>query len=92
MSSRAPSELDLSSTTYTLFVFCRKLFFWEAVCLLFFDQKLTSADAILLKAFYYISTIMVEVTTAYISLQLDRRVTLLFLFYLQGWLDCFCAR
>ena len=91
MSSRALSELVKNNTLYPLFVFCLR-FFWGGGVVVFFHQKLTPTDGILLQAIYYISTNIFEVTTAYQSDQLGRRVTLLFLSYLRGCLCCICAR
>ena len=83
MSSRALSELVKNNTLYPLFVFCLR-FFWGGGVVVFFHQKLTPADGILLKAIYYFSAIIFEVTTAYLSDRLSRCVTLLFLSYLRG--------
>ena len=78
MSSRALSELVKNITSYPLFVFCRKFFWREAAW--FFSSKIYTCGRDFVKGNINISTIICEVTTAYLPDRLGRRVTLLFLF------------
>ncbi len=63
---------------YPWFKFLRSLTFWQAIWFLFFQDRLTAADAIMLYAIYDIGTIVLEVPSGYMSDRFGRRVTLIF--------------
>ncbi|WP_306113403.1 MULTISPECIES: MFS transporter [unclassified Roseovarius] len=62
---------------YPWYQFCRNLVFWQAVWFLFFQDRLTPADAILLYAIYDIGTTALEVPSGYLSDRIGRRFTLI---------------
>lgn len=61
---------------YPWFRFCRGLLFWQAVWFLFFQNRLSAADAILLYVVYDIATTALEVPSGWMSDKLGRRLTL----------------
>ena len=81
------AEQNRNVRLYPWFVFCRSLFFWQAVWFLFFQSKLTPAEAILLYAVYDISTMIFEVPSGYMSDRLGRKITLI----LSAGLGAFCC-
>ena len=81
------AEQNRNVRLYPWFVFCRSLFFWQAVWFLFFQSKLTPAEAILLYAVYDISTMIFEVPSGYMSDRLGRKLTLI----LSAGLGAFCC-
>ena len=62
---------------YPWFKFFQSLLFWQAIWFLFFQQRLSGAEAILLYAVYDISTTVLEVPSGYMSDRIGRRITLI---------------
>lgn len=62
---------------YPWFQFGRNLVFWQAVWFLFFQSRLSAAEAILLYAVYDIGTTALEVPSGYMSDRIGRRFTLI---------------
>jgi MFS family permease len=62
---------------YPWFKFVQQLLFWQAIWFLYFESRLSAADAILLYVVADISTTALEVPSGYMSDRLGRRVTLL---------------
>ena len=62
---------------YPWFRFFKELTFWQAVWFLYFQNKLTPAEAILLYAAYDLATTFLEVPSGWFSDRLGRRVTLI---------------
>lgn len=62
---------------YPWFRFFQSLTFWQAIWFLFFQQKLTPGEAILMYAIYDLSTMAMEVPSGYLSDRLGRRMTLI---------------
>ena len=62
---------------YPWFQFGRNLVFWQAIWFLFFQSRLSAAEAILLYAIYDIGTTALEVPSGYMSDRIGRRFTLL---------------
>lgn len=72
---------DLSSTQrnialYPWFRFFQSLIFWQAVWFLYFQSRLSAAEAILLYAIYDVATTVLEVPSGYMSDRIGRRFTL----------------
>ena len=67
---------DRNVMLYPWFRFAQNLLFWQAVWFLFFQTKLSAAEAIALYAIYDIGTTLLEVPSGYMSDRLGRRVTL----------------
>ncbi|MFK7941484.1 MAG: MFS transporter [Paracoccaceae bacterium] len=61
---------------YPWFQFCTNLLFWQGIWFLFFQERLSPAEAILMYAIYDISTTALEVPLGYLSDRVGRRVTL----------------
>lgn len=59
------------------FQFFNSLLFWQAVWFLYFQAKLSGAEAIVLYSVYDISTTVLEVPSGYFSDRIGRRATLL---------------
>ena len=64
-------------TLYPWFQFARNLVFWQAIWFLFFQNRLSAAEAILLYAIYDIGTTVLEVPSGYMSDRIGRRFTLI---------------
>lgn len=62
---------------YPWFKFCQNLMFWQAIWFLYFQDRLSASDAILLYAIYDIATTLLEVPSGYASDRFGRKVTLL---------------
>jgi MFS family permease len=62
---------------YPWFKFVQQLLFWQAIWFLYFESRLSAAEAILLYVVADISTTVLEVPSGYMSDRLGRRVTLL---------------
>ena len=62
---------------YPWYQFARNLVFWQAIWFLFFQNRLSAAEAILLYAFYDIGTTALEVPSGYMSDRIGRRFTLI---------------
>lgn len=61
---------------YRWFRFANYLLFWQGVWFLFFQERLSTAEAVLLYATYDISVTLFEVPSGYFSDRIGRRVTL----------------
>ncbi|XDA97507.1 MFS transporter [Sulfitobacter sp. LCG007] len=61
---------------YPWFKFLQSLSFWQATWFLYFESRLSAADAILLYVVYDVSTTVLEVPSGYMSDRLGRRITL----------------
>lgn len=59
------------------FKFFQQLVFWQAVWFLFFQERLSAAEAILIYVAYDISTTVLEVPSGYLSDRVGRRLTLI---------------
>ena len=64
-------------TLYPWFKACQNLIFWQAVWFLFFQARLSPAEAILLYAVYDVATTVLEVPSGYLSDRIGRRITLI---------------
>jgi len=62
---------------YPWFKFFQNLIFWQAVWFLFFQSRLSGAEAVLLYAIYDVSTTAMEVPSGYMSDRLGRRFTVI---------------
>ena len=62
---------------YPWYLFFRNLSFWQAVWFLFFQDRLSAAEAIVLYAVYDIATTVIELPSGYLSDRVGRRVTLI---------------
>lgn len=62
---------------YPWFKFFQNLLFWQAVWFLFFQERLSASEAILLYAVYDIATTALEVPSGYLSDRVGRRFTLI---------------
>lgn len=74
--SAPPSAMARNVALYPWFKAALNLLFWQAVWFLYFQSRLSAADAILLYAIYDIGTIVIEVPSGYLSDRLGRKVTL----------------
>ena len=62
---------------YLWFQFFRNLLFWQATWFLYFQGKLSAAEAILLYAVYDLATMVLEVPSGWLSDKVGRRLTLI---------------
>ena len=62
---------------YPWYLFFRNLSFWQAIWFLFFQDRLSAAEAIVLYAVYDIATTVLEVPSGYLSDRVGRRLTLM---------------
>ncbi|MEL6337858.1 MAG: MFS transporter, partial [Pseudomonadota bacterium] len=62
---------------YRWYRFCQSLLFWQAVWFLYFQDRLSAAEAILLYVAYDLATTLLEVPSGYLSDRLGRRLTLI---------------
>ena len=62
---------------YPWFKFAQNLLFWQAIWFLFFQAQLSAAEAIVIYAFYEVSTTTLEVPSGYVSDRIGRRLTLI---------------
>ena len=70
-------SLSRNVSLYRWYRFLRSLLFWQAVWFLYFQNKLSAAEAILLYAVYDIATTALEVPSGIMSDRLGRRITLI---------------
>ncbi len=75
--SASQNSASQNIALYPWFKFLRSLTFWQAIWFLFFQDRLSAADAIMLYAIYDIGTIVLEVPSGYMSDRLGRRITLI---------------
>ncbi len=73
----ATAGSDRNIRLYPWFRFFQGLIFWQAVWFLFFQSRLSAAEAVLIYAIYDISTTVLEVPSGYMSDRLGRRGTLI---------------
>ncbi len=71
------SRMARNIALYPWFKFFQNLLFWQAVWFLFFQDRLSASEAILLYAIYDLATTVLEVPSGYLSDRLGRRLTLL---------------
>ena len=76
-STRATDGTARNITLYRWYQFGRNLVFWQAIWFLFFQNRLSAAEAILLYAVYDIGTTVLEVPSGYMSDRIGRRFTLI---------------
>ena len=76
-SPTATNGMDRNIALYPWYQFLRNLVFWQAIWFLFFQNRLSAADAIILYAIYDIGTTAMEVPSGYLSDRLGRRLTLI---------------
>lgn len=69
--------MDNNIRLYPWFRFFQNLVFWQGIWFLFFQDRLSPAEAILLYAVYDIATTVMEVPSGYLSDQVGRRITLI---------------
>lgn len=62
---------------YPWFKLLQNLVFWQAIWFLFFQSRLSAAEAVLLYAIYDIATTAFEVPSGYMSDRLGRRITVI---------------
>jgi len=62
---------------YPWFKFFQNLTFWQAIWFLFFQGRLSAAEAVIFYAIYDIATTLLEVPSGYFSDRFGRRVTLI---------------
>ncbi len=72
-----PQRADQNIARYPWFKAFQSLLFWQAVWFLFFQDTLSASQAIVLYAFYDLSTTMLEVPSGYMSDRVGRRPTLI---------------
>ncbi|WP_299848112.1 MFS transporter [uncultured Roseovarius sp.] len=78
MTSHATKEKAARNVSlYPWYQFGRNLVFWQAVWFLFFQNRLSASEAILLYALYDIGTTVLEVPSGYMSDRIGRRFTLI---------------
>ena len=68
--------MERNIALYPWLQFARNLLFWQAIWFLFFQTRLSAAEAILLYAIYDIATTALEVPSGYMSDRIGRRFTL----------------
>jgi MFS family permease len=76
----APDDASAAARTvalYPWFRFFQNLLFWQAIWFLFFQSRLSAAEAILLYAIYDMGTLLLEVPSGYLSDRIGRRITLI---------------
>jgi len=73
----ARSQMQRNIALYPWFKFFQNLLFWQAVWFLFFQDKLSASQAVLLYAIYDLATTVFEVPSGYLSDRIGRRLTLL---------------
>jgi len=73
----AQSQMMRNIALYPWFKFFQNLLFWQAVWFLFFQDKLSASQAILLYVIYDLATTSLEVPSGYLSDRIGRRFTLL---------------
>ena len=73
----AQSQMMRNIALYPWFKFFQNLLFWQAVWFLFFQDKLSASQAILLYMIYDLATTSLEVPSGYLSDRIGRRFTLL---------------
>lgn len=71
------ATLQRNIATYPWFKFFQGLMFYQAIWFLYFQDRLSGAEAILLYAVYDVATTVLEVPSGYMSDRLGRRLTLL---------------
>ena len=71
------SETARNVALYPWFKFFKSLIFWQAIWFLFFQNRLSAGEAILLYAIYDIGTTVLEVPSGYMSDRMGRRFTLI---------------
>ncbi|NNL18425.1 MAG: MFS transporter [Boseongicola sp.] len=71
------SQMSRNVALYPWFKFFQNLLFWQAIWFLFFQDKLSAAEAVLLYAIYDLATTVFEVPSGYLSDRIGRRLTLL---------------
>ena len=76
-SARATTGTARNIALYPWFQFGRNLVFWQAIWFLFFQNRLSAAEAIMLYAVYDIGTTALEVPSGYFSDRIGRRFTLI---------------
>ncbi len=74
---RSAASAARNIALYPWFQFARNLVFWQAIWFLFFQNRLSAAEAILLYAIYDIGTTALEVPSGYLSDRIGRRFTLI---------------
>ncbi|MEO3415355.1 MFS transporter [Roseovarius sp. CAU 1744] len=75
--SRATTGTARNIALYPWYQFGRNLLFWQAIWFLFFQARLSAAEAIVLYAIYDIGTTALEVPSGYLSDRIGRRFTLI---------------
>lgn len=73
----ATPALTRNIALYPWFKFWQGLMFYQAIWFLYFQDRLSGAEAILLYAVYDVATTVLEVPSGYMSDRLGRRLTLL---------------
>lgn len=77
MSPPATDDTTRNITLYPWYQFLRNLVFWQAIWFLFFQSRLSAAEAILLYVVYDMSATALEVPSGYLSDRIGRRLTLI---------------
>ncbi len=77
------ARLERNLRLYPAYQACRNLVFWVPVFFLYFSERLPAAEVLQLEAFYYLSAVVLEVPSGYLSDRMGRRPTLLLA--MLGW-------
>ena len=73
----SPEALERSARLYPVYVFFQKASYWAPIFFLYFSRVLPLHDVLLLEAIYYISVVILEVPTGYLSDRIGPRRVLL---------------
>jgi MFS family permease len=69
--------LERSARLYPIYVFFQKASYWGPIFFLYFSSVLTLSDVLLLEAIYYISVVLLEIPTGYLSDRIGPRRVLI---------------
>ena len=72
-----PEALDRSARLYPVYLFFHRASYWGPIFFLYFSSVLTLSDVLLLEAIYYISVVILEVPTGYLSDRIGSRRVLI---------------
>jgi MFS family permease len=76
-SAQETSRLERSIDRYPAYVFFQKASYWGPIFYLYFSTRLTLSDVLLLETIYYLSVVVLEVPTGYLSDRIGHRRVLI---------------